>query len=91
MKPAELVRVMREAGISLEWRAGRVWARPRSRVTPAMEEAMRRHREVVQWAIQRRLAGHPANEIWLSPSDWEHWMYLCGERIELGRVHDEAA
>ena len=91
MKAADLVRAVREAGIEMEWRGGKIWLRPRSRVTNEIEVWMAQHRQVIIWALQRRLPGNPLNEIWLRPRDWQRWMEMCGEGVERRRSYDEAA
>lgn len=90
MTVVELVQTIREAGIAIEFRSGKVWLKPRAKVTSEIEVWVAQHRQKLIWALGRRLPGYPLNEIWLRPEDWQRWMEMCGEGVEK-RSYDEAA
>jgi hypothetical protein len=89
----ELVWMLREREIRVEYRGGQLYLGPREAVTEEIKALVARWRPLLLWAVIRRrpvCPERPAHEIWLRPELHQEWMTLC-HQAERRAAREEAA
>lgn len=78
MNPIQLLRAIRQAGLSIRLDGGLVRLSPAPAVTPEISAYTAQHKDHLVWLLQRRRPDTPLNEIWVTPQVWEQWLWRIG-------------
>lgn len=78
MNPIQLLRSIRQAGLSIRLDGGLIRLSPAADVTPEIGAYTAQHKEHLVWLLQRRLKDTPLNEVWVSPQVWDQWLWRIG-------------
>lgn len=78
MSAQELLRIIRQAGLSIRLDGGVILLSPAAAVTPEIGAYTAHHKEHLVWLLQRRWPDTPLNEIWVTPQVWQQWLWRIG-------------
>lgn len=78
MNPQQLLRAIRQAGLSIRLDGGLIRLSPAAGVTPEIGAYTAQHKEHLVWLLQRRRPDTSFNEVWVSPQVYEQWLWRIG-------------